>query len=221
MDMHDLLSDIVSGYTAAAEQKGIHLTLDARRAVDGLTDPDRIEQVLVILLDNAMRFTPEHGTITIRVQGHGEHMLINVEDTGVGIPEEDLPHIFERFYKVDKSRGSSGTGLGLSIAKFIIDKLGERITVHSQVGKGTCFTFTVKKYVSNAIALGPAKETRPTGFESQEQQRTEPVADERGAVDADYVVVPDDPAKKKQKGDKRPSKLPPIKKPELGRKRKE
>ena len=66
-----------------------------------------------------------------------------------------MVHVFERFYKTDRSRKEGGTGLGLSIAKQIMDKLGEQITVQSEVGKWTCFTFTVKKYVSNAIALGP------------------------------------------------------------------
>lgn len=220
VDIHELLSDVVSGYTAAAEQKGIRLTLDARQAVDGLTDPDRIEQVLVILLDNALRFTPEGGTITIRVQAGGERMLISVEDTGTGIPQEDLPHIFERFYKVDKSRGSAGTGLGLSIAKFIIDKLDEHITVGSEIGKGTCFTFTVKRYVSNAIALGPATESRPTGRDGRAQQ-AEIRADEWGAVDADYVVVPEGATKKKARAEKKPAKQPTAKKGEAGRKRKE
>ena len=220
VDMGELLSDIVGGYTAAAEQKGIHLTLDAREAVDGLTDPDRIEQVLVILLDNAMRYTPEGGTITIHVRSAGDKMLVSVEDTGTGIPAEDVPHIFERFYKVDKSRGSGGTGLGLSIAQFMIEKLGEQITVRSELGKGTCFTFSVKRYVSNAIALGPAKETRNMG-RGQEPRRSEPMADEKGVVDADYMVMPGGPDRRKPKGEKKPMKLPPLKMPEKGRKRKE
>ena len=199
VDMKELLSDVVSGYTAAAEQKGIHLTLDDRAAVDGLTDPDRIEQVLVILLDNAMRHTEKGGTITVGVEPAQEGMMITVSDTGCGIPEADIPHIFERFYKVDKSRGSTGTGLGLSIAQFIIDKLGEKITVRSQLGKGTCFAFSVKRYVSNAIALGPAKENRQTGRQRQAPVKQEPVADERGAVDADYVVMPDNPDRRRSK----------------------
>ena len=199
VDMKELLSDVVSGYTAAAEQKGIHLTLDDRAAVDGLTDPDRIEQVLVILLDNAMRHTEKGGTITVGVEPAQEGMMITVSDTGCGIPEADIPHIFERFYKVDKSRGSTGTGLGLSIAQFIIDKLGEKITVRSQLGKGTCFAFSVKRYVSNAIALGPAKENRQTGRQRQAPVKQEPVADERGAVDADYVVMPDNPDRRRPK----------------------
>ncbi len=216
VDIHELLRDVVGGYTAAAEQKGIHLTLDARQAVDGLTDSDRIEQVLIILLDNALRFTPEQGTISIRVQTGKEHMLVSVEDTGTGIPAEDLPHIFERFYKVDKSRGSAGTGLGLSIAKFIIDKLNERITVQSEQGKGTRFTFTVKRYVSNAIALGPATENRrfcPDGQPCREDL----TEDEWGSLDADYIVVPEGLAKKKPKAEKKPAKQ----KSEAGRKRKE
>ena len=221
VDMNELLSDVVSGYTAAAEQKGINITLDARQAVDALTDPDRIEQVLIILLDNAMRFTPELGTISIRVQAGKEHMLLSVEDTGAGIPEEDLPHIFERFYKVDKSRGSAGTGLGLSIAKFIIEKLDEHITVHSELGRGTCFTFTVKRYIVNAIALGPATENRPDRWDTQSMHREDITEDEWGAVDADYIVVPEDLARKKPKPEKRPTKLPSAKKPDPGKKRKE
>ena len=217
VDMRELLSDVVSSYTAAAEKKGIHLTLDARAAVDGLTDPDRIEQVLVILLDNAMRHTPEGGKITLSVQPAVEGMLVSVTDTGSGIPEADLPHIFERFYKVDKSRGSGGTGLGLSIAQFIIDKLGEKITVESELGKGSRFTFSVKRYVSNAIALGPATENR-RGVSQSETPSIQPTppADARGAMDADYVVM--------DQGEKRrfkPEKKSGNKGPDSGRKRKE
>jgi len=82
--------------------------------------------------------------------------VVSVTDTGCGIAPEELPHLFERFYKVDKSRKEGGTGLGLSIAKQIIDQLGEHITVESVVGEGTSFHFTLKRYVSNAIALGPS-----------------------------------------------------------------
>jgi len=156
---------------------------------DALTDPDRVEQVLVILIDNAMRYTPEGGSITLRVR-NSYRLIVSVEDTGCGIPEEDLPHIFERFYKVDKSRREGGTGLGLSIAKFIMEKLGESIEVESEVGKGTCFTFTLKKYAHDAIALGPAPEDADLVFMQEDTPPAVPQQKGRAKrVDAPYEVI--------------------------------
>ena len=190
VNLCELLDDLVSSYARTAEQKGIHLVKDCRTSVvDALTDPDRIEQVLVILLDNAMRYTSEGGTITLRLRS-GERFLVSVEDNGCGIPEKDLPHIFERFYKVDKSRGEGGTGLGLSIAKYIMDKLGENISVASEQGKGTCFTLSVKRYVSNAIELGPARESvHAAGGKDTLRAKDERPEDQHGVVDADYEIV--------------------------------
>lgn len=157
VDIKELLNDVVGSYTENAAQKGITLLLDADDVGDAMTDSGLVEQVLVILLDNAMKYTEPGGTITLSVKD-GERLLVSVADTGVGISEEDQEHIFERFYKVDKSHGEGGTGLGLSIAATIIDRLQEKIKVHSIEGEGTRFTFTLKKYVSSAIRLGPANE---------------------------------------------------------------
>ncbi|MBQ2662226.1 MAG: HAMP domain-containing protein [Clostridia bacterium] len=157
VDIKELLNDVVGSYTENAAQKGITLLLDADDVGDAMTDSGLVEQVLVILLDNAMKYTEPGGTITLSVKD-GERLLVSVADTGVGISEEDQEHIFERFYKVDKSHGDGGTGLGLSIAATIIDRLQEKIKVHSIEGEGTRFTFTLKKYVSSAIRLGPANE---------------------------------------------------------------
>ena len=156
VDVNELVQDIASAYSSTLADKGVNLVLDCPRPVpDAMTDPDRIEQVLVILLDNASRYTPKGGTITISARNAKEKIQLSVTDTGCGIPESDLPHIFERFYKVDKSHSEGGTGLGLSIAQFIMEKLGETISVESEVGKGTRFTLTLQRYVRNAIALGP------------------------------------------------------------------
>lgn len=157
VDVKELLEETYEGYRNEAGQKGIHLLLNVEDIPYAMTDRDRIEQILVILLDNAMRYTPEGGSIEISAIS-GSCIIVSVTDTGCGIPEEELKHLFERFYKVDKSRKDGGTGLGLSIAKQIIERLGEQITVESEVGKGTRFSFTLKKYVSNAIALGPSGE---------------------------------------------------------------
>ena len=116
-----------------------------------LSDRDRIEQVLVILIDNALRYAKT--TIRLRVTDDAQEVFIDVWDDGIGIAKENLPRLFERFYKVDSSRKDGGTGLGLSIAKKIMDQLEEQIEVDSEEGKWTCFRFTLKKYVSNAIPL--------------------------------------------------------------------
>jgi PAS domain S-box-containing protein len=104
---------------------------------------DRIEQVLVILLDNAYKFTPEGGKIEIITEVRKKDILISVKDTGIGITNEDLPFVFDRFYKSDKSRTKRGTGLGLSIAKEILSIMGEKIDVKSEHGVGSSFEFTV------------------------------------------------------------------------------
>jgi signal transduction histidine kinase len=108
------------------------------------SNPDRIEQLLVILMDNAIKYTPEFGEINLSLLEIDDAYEVSVSNTGENIPEEDLPHIFERFYKVDKSHSGRGTGLGLSIAKEITKGLGESIRVESK-NDVTTFTFTLSK----------------------------------------------------------------------------
>ena len=107
-------------------------------------DADRIEQVIVNLIDNAIKFTPEYGTISIWSRIDEEKVLVGISDTGHGIPKEDLDYIFERFFKSDKAHSNkTGTGLGLSIVKKILDQHGETILVRSEPNKGTKFIFTL------------------------------------------------------------------------------
>jgi signal transduction histidine kinase len=108
-------------------------------------DRDRIKQVLMNVIINAIRYTPEGGNIDIAADSGKKSVVISVRDDGIGIPEEDLPHIFERFYRVDKARSSSmgGTGLGLAIAKEIMDNHGGGLTVKSKPGEGTTVTITL------------------------------------------------------------------------------
>ena len=155
-DLNELIEDVCQSYRQAAEKKGIRLTVDLQTIPEVLSDADRIEQILVILLDNAMRYAGADGTIRIYTEQDDADVFVHVRDSGCGIAPADIGHIFERFYKTDKSRREGGTGLGLSIAKQITEKLGETISVESEQGHWTCFTFTVKKYFSNAIPLGPA-----------------------------------------------------------------
>ena len=199
VNTYELLEDVMMNYKTEAEQKGIRLLLNADHVPYAMTDRDRIEQVLVILIDNAMRYTPPGGAIEIAASD-GDVIVVSVSDTGCGIAPEELPHLFERFYKVDKSRKDGGTGLGLSIAKQIIDMLGEQILVESEVGKGTCFSFTLKKYVSNAIALGPT----PDYVYDPSKEDDAPRQDTDGAEeDVPYEVIKPKKTRKRNKKSKR------------------
>ncbi|GGJ18218.1 ATP-binding protein [Deinococcus roseus] len=110
--------------------------------VNILGDYDRLKQVLVILLDNASKYTPEGGDIRVHLEVQGQKVLLHVSDTGMGIAEEDQPRIFERFYRgqLSREKDPGGTGLGLPIAQWIIEKHGGKISLQSQVGKGTTLT---------------------------------------------------------------------------------
>ena len=130
-----------------AEDAGVSLVVET----DGtelrcMGNEDRITQVLVILMDNALSFTPSGGTVTVYARDAGEMVAVGVRDTGCGIQPKDLPMIWERFYKADRSRmRTTGTGLGLSIAKLVVTLMGGEIGVKSEPGKGADFTFTLKK----------------------------------------------------------------------------
>jgi two-component system phosphate regulon sensor histidine kinase PhoR len=106
-------------------------------------DPPRLEQVLVNLIHNAIKFTPAGGEIVIGARGAENAIVFFVRDTGVGIPADDLPRIFERFYKADRARSGGGTGLGLSIARHIVEAHGGKIWVESDEGRGSEFIFQI------------------------------------------------------------------------------
>ena len=106
-------------------------------------DRDRIEQVLINLIHNAIKFTEPGGTITVSGAVHDKSFQFSVSDTGAGIPADDLTRIFERFYKADKARSGSGTGLGLAIAKHVVAAHGGEIWIESTEGKGSTFYFTI------------------------------------------------------------------------------
>ena len=105
-------------------------------------DQSRIEQVVMNLLSNAIKYTPDGGEITVSTGLEDSHVWVRVRDNGIGIPEKDLPRLFERFYRVDKarSRASGGTGLGLSIAQEILRLHNGEIQIQSVYGKGTVVT---------------------------------------------------------------------------------
>lgn len=147
--VRDLLVQAQDRLSALAQRAGITLRVDAPESLPpAYADPSRVEQVLVNLVHNAIKYTPPGGTVTLRAESCGGSLCVSVADTGVGIPPEDLPRIFERFYKVDKARTSNrdrdgGTGLGLAIAKHIVQAHGGQIWVESALDKGTTFYFTL------------------------------------------------------------------------------
>ena len=137
-----LITGCVTQLLPRAQRAGIELKTEIKQELPRiLCDPDRMKQVLINLLDNALKFTPRGGTVTVQAWADQEHLCLAVRDTGIGIPAQDLPHIFDRFYRVDKarSRALGGTGLGLSIVKWLVEQHAGIITVASTPGEGTEF----------------------------------------------------------------------------------
>jgi signal transduction histidine kinase len=139
---HDL-DAVAAGAVGAARlsSAGRH-TIDhtpARVPVLATFDPERVEQAVGILLDNAIKYTPEGGTITVAAAAKNGHARLEVSDTGIGVPREDIPRIFDRFYRTDEARSVRGTGLGLAIARQIAEAHGGTLTVQSAPGRGSTF----------------------------------------------------------------------------------
>lgn len=147
--LNELMGSVAERYTVLAAGKKIVFSFS--KLPDDLTinsNADLVEEVLIILLDNAIKYTPPHGSVSLFacLDEHDDQLVkVSVADTGTGISQNDLPHIFERFFKADKARVGQGTGLGLAIAFEILQSLGERIYVESREGKGSTFTFTLTR----------------------------------------------------------------------------
>jgi two-component system, OmpR family, sensor histidine kinase ResE len=150
IEIEPYLSRVIRKFHGLAKEKGIDLSvrLETDEPIFRF-DPDRIEQVLTNLIDNAIRHVPDSATIQITCRSDERGLYFEVSDQGPGIPEEDLPFLFERFYKADKSRtrGVSGTGLGLAIAKNIIEAHRGNIAVKSKLGQGTTFSFFIPRNI--------------------------------------------------------------------------
>ncbi len=145
-DIGELIKKAVAGIQAQAISKGLSVSVDLPHKLPLVNlDPDRISQVLRNLLENAVAHTARGDAIVVSARQKDNYLEVAVTDTGEGIPAADLPHILERFYRVDKSRtrATGGSGLGLTIAKRLVDAHGGQVEVQSEVGKGSCFTFTI------------------------------------------------------------------------------
>lgn len=157
-----LLADEAVGKLAVTAQRKslrVHRRFEPELPL-AMVDRDKFQQVFLNVLANAIEFTPAGGKIYVEIRPQGSLLRVDIRDTGIGIPREDLPRIFERFYRVDKARSRmlGGTGLGLAIARQIIEGLGGSIYIDSQYGRGTEVTFTVPSYVPAFDVDGPALE---------------------------------------------------------------
>ena len=155
VDLKDLITGLSTNVEALAQDKGIKFTIDAQESLVVSGDKVKLRQLFINILENAVRYTPADGNISVSLVRKDGSALATISDTGIGIPPEHLPHIFERFYRVDKARSRSdgGVGLGMAIAKYIADSHSGKIEVESQIGKGTTFIITI-----------PMKNTEPTAF---------------------------------------------------------
>lgn len=145
----ELIQDVMLKFRLSAEEKEIRLITNFTEHVPNVyADIGLIERVLENLLENALRFTPAGGSIVIKVEAEEKQLIIKVSDTGLGIPSEELPYIFDRFYQVNKNRNkfTKGSGLGLSISKRILELHDSDIEVISQVNNGTTFSFKLPQY---------------------------------------------------------------------------
>ena len=140
IDLSALIASALASFEAQAAAQQVALRSEVALDLPRIeVDPDRIQQTVAILISNALRYTPANGTITLGAKAEADCVLIEVADTGSGIVAEDLPHVFERFYRADKSRSraAGGSGLGLAIAKGIVEAHGGSISVTSQIDQGT------------------------------------------------------------------------------------
>lgn len=149
-DIDKLLRDVMDMLEDSAKKRGIQLHVRTKRRQEAymvLADPNRIEQVLFNLIINSIKYGNRGGQVEANIFDLEDRYLIEINDDGMGIPEKDVPRIFERFYRVDKSRtrDAGGSGLGLSIVKHIIDTHKETINVRSAEGVGSTFSFTLRK----------------------------------------------------------------------------
>ncbi len=147
VDMKGILEDIHMVLDNKAGEKEISLQVNVLKRVSVIGDPSRLKQIFINLINNAIVYTPAGGVVSVELLEDKYNAYIKVSDTGIGISKEEIPRIFERFYRVDKarSRNTGGTGLGLSIVKHLVEAHQGTITVDSEVGEGTTFTVVLPK----------------------------------------------------------------------------
>ena len=139
INLSELLSNIVESFEPLFISKNIHLHKEIQGDIQFLGDEDRLNRVFINILSNACKYTNEDGDVRVSLEQLKDVIRVTVEDTGIGIPKEDIKHVFERFYRSDlsRSRGTGGTGIGLTITRALVEAHGGRVRIESEVGKGT------------------------------------------------------------------------------------
>ncbi len=162
LDAARVIEEAVATVQPQAKQKEIEINISIPGEIELVADRVRLRQILVNLLGNAVKYTQNQGQVLLAVQNLGDVWEFAVTDNGIGIPEEDLPHIFDRFFRVGRDRarvqGSGGSGLGLSIAKAAIENHGGQLVAESEVGKGTTFRFTIPTTLEATVPAATAAE---------------------------------------------------------------
>jgi heavy metal sensor kinase len=162
LDLGPVVGGVVEALRPLAEAKGVRLRLEAEAPSCPVAgDEALLRQVFINLLDNALKYTPEGGEVTVRLGQAGRAAIVVVADTGIGIAPTHLPHVFDRFYRVDRarSRAEGGTGLGLSIVQSIVKAHGGTIEMASSVGQGSTCTVTLPQ----GSSVDPSPDSKPTG----------------------------------------------------------
>jgi signal transduction histidine kinase len=143
VDVTELARQLTEFYAEVAEDQGIKISLSAENSCEAVADENRLRQAVANLLDNAVKYTPAGGQVEVAVKRTPSQVVVSVRDTGIGIPAEDLPRVWERLYRGDKSRSQRGLGLGLSLVRAIAQAhLGE-CRVKSEPGRGSEFTLRI------------------------------------------------------------------------------
>ncbi len=185
---------IVESYRDYAQSKGINLQFFSKEEIEMDFVPDYVNKVINNLLSNSFKFTPEYGKISVTVWREENNLLLDVADTGIGIPQDCLEHLFEPFYRAGNSCQIIGSGVGLALVKQIIDVIGGTITVESVMGKGTTFHVCVpvrhgeKKYA--AVKLEESKNT-PLLLEEKSTQRDDTLADNENGNKRRILIIED------------------------------
>jgi two-component system phosphate regulon sensor histidine kinase PhoR len=144
VDLNQLVDEVIAQLSPQAERQKLSISREFAADLPAVpADKDRVRQVIANLVHNAIKFTPAGGRITITSRALEGSVIVDIADSGIGIPKEELPRVFERFYKGDKARAGEGTGMGLAIAKHVIEAHGGSIWVRSEEGKGSTFSFSL------------------------------------------------------------------------------
>jgi len=192
LDLVPFTRGLAAAFATIAERKEIRLTVEAPDALVGAFDPDALEKILTNLLSNAIKFTPADGTVSVVLSGEQEQVTLVVRDSGPGIPADQLPHIFERFYQVDEShtRTQIGTGIGLSLVKELVDLHGGRVTVESG-RSGTSFLVTLPWGHLDGVAATDLTTADPGGVREAGPLALLVAAEQDGKADAALSAVED------------------------------